>query len=525
MTTPENVLAIDVGTQSVRALVFDARGRLVDGARLVYEPAYVSPRPGWAEQDPDYYWLKTAEACAKLWSQGRVAPDSLAGAALTGQRGTVVNLDQDGQPLRPAILWLDQRRAARLPVLPVHWRLIFKTTGLSPTLRHLQAEAEANWIKENQPQVWQKTRHFLLLSGYLTFKLTGQYVDSTGCQVGYIPFDYRRQKWSGPLAWKCHALEVDPETLPRLVPPGDRLGSISQEAASLTGLPRGLPLISGASDKACEALGAGCLEPHQGCIGYGTTATINVNSRRYIEPIALVPPYPSAKTGEYNLEVQVFRGLWLVTWFKEQFAQAEEQAAQKLGLSAETLLEELASKTPPGAMGLVLQPYWTPGVRYPGQAAKGSLIGFGSVHKKEHVYRAILEGLAYALRQGKEMIERKTKTPIRELHVCGGGSRSDLLMQISADVFARPAARPSLYETSGLGAAILAAVGSGAQPDLKAAVREMTGQGDVFEPRPEAVRIYGDYYQEVYCRMYPKLRGLYQAIRRISGYPQAPGRP
>ena len=139
---PELVLALDVGTQSLRAMAFDALGRMVDGIQLACDPPYLSPEPNWAEQDPDYYLLKMGEACRKLWSQGKVSPGGLAGLALTCQRSTLVNLDHDGAPLRPAILWLDQRRAGNLPRLPLYWRLLFYSSGLISTVRHLMAEAK-----------------------------------------------------------------------------------------------------------------------------------------------------------------------------------------------------------------------------------------------------------------------------------------------------------------------------------------------------------------------------------------------
>ena len=405
----ERVLAVDVGTQSVRVMAFDARGRVVDGVRLEYDRPYDSPRPGWAEQDADHYLIKMGEACRMMWSRGRVAPESLSGLCLTSQRSTVIYLDRAGKPLRPAILWLDQRRAGRLPRLPLHWRLLFGLTGLSPTLHQLMAEAETNWVREKQPEILERAEHICFLSAYLNYKLTGQMADSVANQVGYLPFDYKRFRWCSPSAWKSAAVPGVLDKMVELVPPGERLGQITAQASSLTGLPKGLAVIAGASDKACEVLGAGCLEPDQGCIGLGTTATINVNSAKYIEPIPLVPPYPSAKRGEYNLEVQTFRGFWLVTWFKEQFGQIEVATAREKGIPAEVLLDEIAARTPPGALGLSLQPYWTPGVRFPGPEAKGAIIGFGSAHGKGHLYRAILEGLAFSLRFGRERIEKEDR--------------------------------------------------------------------------------------------------------------------
>lgn len=513
----ETVLAIDVGTQSLRALAFDPLGRLVDGARIAYSAPYHSPRPGWAEQDPRYYWQCLAEACRQLWGGGKVPPGSLAAMCVTSQRSTLVNLDKHGVPLRPAIVWLDQRQARNLPPVGVLWNTIFKLAGLRGTLQYLQAEAEANWLMENQPEVWEKTAHYLFISGYIAYRLTGRVVDSTGCQVGYIPFDYRRQTWAPRSNWKWRAIPVRPEVLPELVFPGRQMGTVTPEAARLTGLPEGLPVIAGASDKACEVLGSGCLEPHQACIGYGTTATINVNSHRYIEPIPLIPAYPSASPGSYNLEVQIFRGFWMVTWFKEEFAWQERALARQEGVAAEELLDRLVAHIPPGSTGLVLQPYWSPGLRHPGLEARGAVIGFKGGHTRAHLYRAILEGLAFAIREGRERIERRTGVPVRELYVCGGGSKSDQMMQITADVFGIPAARPATYEASGLGAAMLAAVGAGLHPDMKTAVREMTRVSRTFNPDPETVKVYDDLYRKVYRQMYKRLRPLYRELHSLMG--------
>jgi sugar (pentulose or hexulose) kinase len=521
-TVKDAILAIDVGTQSTRALAFDGEGRLLDKARAVYDPPYRSPQPGWAEQDPEYFWERVGTACRTLWAQGVVSTDRIAAVAMTFQRGTPVNLDESRRPLRPAIVWLDQRRSANPPPLPAFWTAALGAAGALGVVRRFQAEAEANWIAEHQPEIARRTRHYLLLSGYVTMRMTGEARDSVACTVGYFPFDFKALAWAAPSDWKWKALAVDPATLPQLVQPGMALGEVTTAAAAHTGLPAGLPVISAGSDKACEVLGSGCLEPHEGCIGYGTTATLNVDSPRYVEPLRLVPPYPSAQPGRYNVEYQVFRGFWMVTWFKEQFAALEQQRAAERGIAPESLLEELAAEVPPGSLGLTLQPYWTPGLVHPGPEGKGAIVGFGEAHHKHHMYRALLEGLAYEMRNGRERIEARTKTPLSRLVLCGGGSRSDLVMQITADVFGMTAHRPSCEEASGLGAAILGAVGAGLHRDLPTAVRAMTGTGTSFDPVPAHVKRYDDLYRAVYQPLYGRLQPLYRAMRAITGYPPPP---
>ncbi len=518
------LLAIDNGTQSVRALAFDLQGNLLGKSRVAIQP-YVSPQPGWAEQDPEYYWQSLGQACQQLWrrSDSMNLParlrERLAGVALTTQRSTVINVDKGGRPLRPAIVWLDQRRTEGLPPVAGLWGAAFRVSGMTETVAYLQAEAEANWIRTHQPEVWAQTHKYLFLSGYLTYRLTGLFADSVGCQVGYVPFDYKRLHWAKSSDWKWQAVPMDPAVLPDLTPPASQIGTVTREAAEATGIPAGLPVIAAAADKACEIIGAGCLEPHIGCLSYGTTATINTTHRRYVEVIPLIPPYPSAVPGAHSLEVQVYRGFWMVTWFKEQFGYPELKRAEEQGIEPEVLLDDLVAAVPPGSMGLVLQPYWSPGLKLPGPEAKGAIIGFGDVHTRAHVYRSILEGLAYALREGKERSEKRSGVPITELRAAGGGSQSRATMQLTADVFGLPVARPHLYETSGLGAAMDVAVGLRLHGDFTTAVAEMTRLGDVFEPDAERHKLYDRLYHRVYERMYSRLRPLYEEIRDATGYP------
>ncbi|MBS3732276.1 MAG: FGGY-family carbohydrate kinase, partial [Desulfobacterales bacterium] len=465
-------------------------------------------------------WEALCRACRWLWREKQLDSQRIAGVALTTQRGTVINVDRAGSPLRPAITWLDQRKTFGLPPVGGLWGILFRIAGVSSTIAYLQREAEANWIRTHQPEIWEKTHKYLLLSGYLTYQLTGEFSDSTGCQVGYIPFDYKRLSWARDADWKWRAMPVSPEVLPRLIPPGGRLGLISAWAAEKTGIPVGLPLIAAAADKACEVLGSGGLEPSTGCISYGTTATVNVTHRKYVEPVPLLPPYPSAIPGRYSPEIQIFRGYWMVSWFKREFGHLEKEKAEELGVDAEALFDEFIDEIPPGCMGLMLQPYWSPGIKLPGPEAKGSIIGFGDIHTRAHVYRSIIEGLAYALRRGKESIEKRTGVDILELRVSGGGSQSRNAMQATADIFNLPCFRPKLYETSGLGAAINAAVGLGLHPDYTSAVNAMTHTGDIFEPRPETHKLYDALYRRVYKKMYKRLKPLYEEIREITGYPE-----
>jgi sugar (pentulose or hexulose) kinase len=512
------LLALDCGTQSARALLFDPLGHLVARSQVALDD-YVVEQPGWLAHDVDGFWAACARACRQLWLERPELAAAVRGVTVTTQRGTLMPIDAQGRAVLPALIWLDQRRATQVPRINAAWRAAFRLAGVGPTVDYFQREAEVNWWAQNEPAAWARTHKVLLLSGLLNWKLTGEFVDSVGSQVGYLPFDFKAHAWARASDWKWQALAVRREQLPELRPVGATLGRVTAAASTATGIPAGVPVIAAAADKACEVLGSGCVEPHVGSISYGTTATINVCTTTYAEALSFVPPYPAALPGHFDSEVQIFRGYWMVRWFKEQFGDREREAAQARGVSPEALLDELVAAVPPGSLGLVLQPYWTPGIRHPGPDAKGAIIGFGDAHTRAHVYRAILEGLAYALRDGRERIEKKTGVALAELRVSGGGSQSDAALQLTADIFRLPASRPHVHETSGLGAAIDGAVGLGLHPDFPTAVRAMTRVARTFEPDPRNAALYDALYGQVYQKMYARLAPLYARLRAITGYP------
>jgi sugar (pentulose or hexulose) kinase len=518
-TWEDCVLAIDAGTQSIRAALIDFNGNIKKIVKTEIEP-YFSVQPGWAEQNPDYFWKTLCATSKKLFSDKSIQKDSIKAVSLTTQRNTMINLDKDGKPLRPAIIWLDRRKAKAENWPPAYLKYILKAINMYDTAIYTIMECEANWIAQNQPEIWDRTYKFLFLSGYFTYKLTGEFTDSTGNQVGYVPFDFKKQEWSkdSDFKWKMFPY-ITRDRLATLVKPSEFLGAISKKASKETGIPEGLPVIAAAADKACEVLGSGCLSPDIACLSFGTTATIETTNSKYVEIIPFLPPYPSAVPGAYNTEVMIYRGYWMVSWFKNEFAHNEMVLAQKKCIPVEVLLDDMACCVPPGSMGLMLQPFWSPGVKVPGPEAKGAIIGFGDVHTKAHVYRAILEGLSYALKEGAIRTEKRNKIKIEKLRVSGGGSQSRCAMQLTADIFNLPAERPHTYETSALGAAIDAAVGIKVFSDFKSAVQSMTRVADIFEPDKKNSKLYGDLFENVYMKLYNKLKPLYEEIREVTGYP------
>jgi len=515
--TDELILAIDAGTQSMRAALVDLAGNIHHLVKTPIEP-YFSAQPGWAEQEPEYYWRNLCDTCRKTLAAG--APGArLVAATITTQRSTYVNVDQAGNPLRPAIVWMDLRKADAGKVLPRVAVPPLKILGLYPLIEYAAKYCRSSWIQQNQPEIWAKTHKFLFLSGFLTHRLTGEFRDSAGNVIGTMPFDVKKFGWAGKWDPKWRLFPIEADKLPELVQPTQLLGHITGPAAEATGIPAGLPLIAASNDKACDVIGSGCLTPDRACISFGTTATINTQNKKYVELRAFLPPYPSAVPGEFYSEVSVVRGLWMVSWFKEEFGLQERQQAAETAVAPEELLEKLLRDVPPGSMGLMCQPYWTPGPEL-NAATKGAVIGFGDIHNRAYLYRAIIEGLVFALKEGAELTEKKNRVPITEVRATGGGSKSDSIMQITADVFGLPVHRPHTNETSVLGAAMDAAVGLKFFPDIAAAASAMTRVERVFEPIEKNEEIYRELYRKVYLKMYRQLLPLYQEIREITGYPE-----
>lgn len=507
------VISIDCGTQSVRALLFDQHGTLVHKVKSEFEP-YVSSEPGFAEQDPDIYYHHILAVLKKLSDEQAEFIQNVEGMCMTVLRDTGVFLDENLSVLRPSILWLDQRKAVCDQALTLSNQVKFKVTGMSRAIDMTRKLSKTNWVRENEPDIWRKTKYFVMLPAYLQYKLTGILVDTIGNQIGHVPFDYKKQKWpsnSKDYRWEVFGIESD--QLCQLIPAGKVIGNLLPEIIQKTGLPPSLKLIGGASDKGCETLGVGCIDVTQASLSFGTTATIQTTSRHYFEPLLFMPAYPAAIPGRFSPEVQIFRGYWMIRWFKNEFAAREEQEAKKRGIAPETILNECLKNIPPGSEGLILQPYWTPGLKQ--LDAKGAVIGFSEVHTRGHLYKAIIEGINYGLMEGLIKIEKKSHVKINQVMVSGGGSQCDEICQITADMFNLPVHKGETYEAAGLGAAIICFVGLGIYPDFEIAVANMVRYANIFQPQPQNAILYNTLFNKVYLKIFSHLKDLYFEIAQI----------
>jgi sugar (pentulose or hexulose) kinase len=485
-------------------------------ARAYHEP-YFSLRPGWAEQRPEDYWAKLCQVTNALMKKATIEPKEIAGIGITTQRGTFVPVDRDGNALRDAVIWLDQRKVPDPPPLSSVVKVFCAITGLTEAINYVRENSKFMWIKRCEPEVYKKAYKFMQISGWFVNRLTGEFKDSVGMVTGVWPLDYKKLSWHG-LKVAYGPFGLVPEHMVDIYTPDTVLGHVTAKASAETGLPEGLPVVVGGGDKQSELLGAGAIDQSIGVISYGTATCMEIITRKYITDKNLrFVTWPAAIPHAWDIELMIPRGFWMVTWFKEEFGHREALEAEKRGVAPEVIFDEVVRTIPPGSMGLMLQPYWYPMVT--AKYSKGSIIGFGDVHTRAHIYRAILEGLGYELRRLYEVFHDKTGGTIKEIRVGGGGSRSDVAVQVAADIFNLPVSRMAISEICALGAAIDAAVGTGMFASFDEAVASMVKKGRVFEPNAQDHRVYEELYQGVYLKTYDVLGPLYKKIASVTGYP------
>lgn len=506
------VLTFDCGTQSIRALLVDKQGNIVAKVQHGFVP-YYSTQAGYAEQDPAVYW-NTFVKCSKeiLQIHSDKVVDIIA-VTVTTIRDTCICVDKDGNELMDFIIWLDQRQAKCDKPLPLATSMAFNLVGLADAMDVQRKLTKCNWIQENKPEMWENTHKFLMFSGWLIHKLTGQFRDSVANQISRIPFDYKSKQWKKTSDIQYPVFNIPPSKLVELVQVGDVLGTITQQASQLTGIPAGLKLIATGSDKGCETLGTGVVDSKGAALSFGTTASVQISTTKYVEPQPLLPAYPAVMKDKYNPEWQVFRGYWMIRWFKGEFAQKEVKQAEQLGVSAEQLLNQYLQAIPCGCQGLLLQPYWTPALKIP--EARGCIIGFSDQHTRHHIYRAIIEGIGFDLYDGLQRLQKRAGAKIEYLTVGGGGSQSDTICQITADMFGLPVKRIQTYEASGIGSSMVAFVSMGHFDNYSQAVESMVHYVDVFTPNADNFATYQAIYNDVYKKLYKTLRPLYIKIRKL----------
>ena len=511
---PDLVLALDSGSQSSRALLFDRDGAVVAEASAKHEPMRY-PQEGAVEQDPIDIRRCLFDSIARCLASWGGDPGRIAAASLTTQRGVYLALDTDGAPLRDAISWLDRRTADVAAQSSLPLRMLLRVLGADAIIPRLMARSMPRQWRARDPALLSELRWVAPLEAWLHFELCGRMALSPGGLAGVLPVDVKKRRWAGG-GLLYALLGYRREWLPEVVEAGEKIGEVSAAAAEATGLPVGLPLFSCGGDKQSEALGIGV---RRGCrdlavVSLGTASSVAIASQ--------VPRVSSSyrwltiaavEDDAWQLEYMVFRGFWTVRWFARELAGDLAAQAERDGVEVEALLEREAMDTPPGAEGLVIWPRWSPSLQEP--AETGVVVGLREVHRRGHMYRALLEGIAMDLRRGAELLERASGDRIAEFRVGGGGSRSDLAVQILADVLGRPVRRPVSVELSARGAAIVAAVGAGLHASMDTAVAAMVPTSPLIEPDPLRVAVYDRLYKEVFEPGLAEMSGLFAGLRQL----------
>ncbi|MBQ7995316.1 MAG: FGGY-family carbohydrate kinase [Bacilli bacterium] len=510
------ILTIDFGTQSVRASLFDAKGESLAQAKETYSPAYYSLKPNYAEQDPHSYYESLCKCTKRLASEHPDLFTRIAGITLTCFRDSAVMLDENNKVIRPMILWLDQRTAKCENKLPVLHRFLFRLVGKTDTIDANRKRSMANWIKENEPENWAKCKKWLPVSTYFHFLLTGQMLDSASNASGHYPINFKKGSWykNPDKHFQGQIFGLSEDKLPKLVAPGSIIGKITEEASIETGIPAGTILYSCGSDKSCETLGLGVIDDMTAALSYGTACTVETTVKKYVESEPFLPAFPAPiKGGYYNMDVQIYRGYWMINWFLKEFAGQKIEDVMSSDFDADYLNSKL-HEVPAGSNGLVLQPYWGPGLARPN--AKGAVVGFSDSITQEHFYKAIIEGICYALRESLEHFEKKLKHKIPNLRISGGGSQSDEICQITADVFQKPVTRVQTFETCSLGAAIAGFMAIGEYKNVEEATKNMVRPSKTFTPNIENKETYDYLFYKVYQSIFPSLNKTYNRIKQFN---------
>ncbi len=505
--TKKLVIGVDSSTTACKVIAWDRDGEAVAAARASYPT--LQPEPGWREQDAEDWWASLCVALKQLLSQ--IDPRRVEALCITNQRESFVAVDQQGRPIRNAILWHDERSRKQIAFLAekiggdrIH-RLTGKPLALTPSLPKMV------WLAQHEPEVLTRTHKFLEPHAFLVHRLSGHYRTSLACADPMGLVDMQKNLWAVDL---IRELDFRVDQFADLFAPGEIIGNVGSEAATETGLPAGLPIVAGAGDGQCAGLGADASGDGRAYLNLGTAVIGGAFSSAYVTDRAFRTLY-APMAGAYFLETVLRGGVDTVSWFVEKFAGAWQDL--QLPVSQEEILEIAASKVCAGSQGLMLVPYWNNVMNpYWDPAATGITIGWTSAHGREHFYRALMEGIAFEQRLVGDAVMAAIGQHFSEYMTMGGGSRSKLWCQILADITGVPLLRSKTTEATCLGSAMLAAAAVGWYPDARAAAGAMSSTADRFLPNPEMQAIYEPLYSQVYKPLFPTLQLLVDRLSELS---------
>ena len=492
------LLGIDVGTGGTRALVIDERGIVISAATEDHQP-FTSPQIGWAEQDPRDWWRACGVAVRKALGKGQLRGDQIGCVGFSGQMHGAVLLDEYDRVVRPALIWCDVRTDKQCQDLTARIgaeRLIQLTCN--PALTNFTL-TKCLWVRENEPENWNKVRSLVLPKDYVRFELTGERATDVADASGTLLLDVANRRWSNEI---LQLVQMDESLLPRLYESPEICGRISVAGAAATGLQKGTPVVAGAGDQAAGAIGMGVVSPGTVSATIGTSGVVfAATDRPALDHRGRVHTFCHAIPGRWMvMGVTQAAGLSL-RWFREQFG-----ASNGCGDPYDSLTAE-AANAPPGCNGLLWAPYLM-GERTPylDPAARAMLVGLTASHTRAHVIRAILEGVAFSLRDTFTIFE-EMEVPVKTIRLGGGGARSPLWRQIQADIYRQQVETVEVEEGAAYGAAILAGVGVKAWPSVDVACNAVVRVAQKISPNSEDSVVMQKAYATYRC-IYPAMKAI-----------------
>lgn len=496
------VLGIDVGTGGTRVLVVDQKGHLL-GAATEEHQNFASPQIGWAEQDPRDWWRACGIAVRKALAQAKASSDQIACVGFSGQMHGAVTLDAAGEPVRPALIWCDVRTEKQCIELTEKIgadRLIQLTCN--PALPNFTI-TKLLWIRENEPAKWKQVRYVLLPKDYVRFRLTGDRGMDMADASGTLMLDVAHRRWSAEV---LQAAGLDASLLPPLYESPDVCGAVSAEGAAATGLKPGTPVVAGAGDQAAGAVGMGIVTPGAVSVTIGTSGVVfAATGSPALDPKGRLHTFCHAIPNRWHIMgVTQSAGLSL-RWFRDNFVPPGDGK-----IDPYDMLTAEAKKVPAGADGLLWTPYLM-GERTPhlDPYARGALVGLTASHTRGHVVRAILEGVAFSLKDSFTIFG-EMKVPITNIRLGGGGAKSPLWRQIQADVYGADVETIEQEEGAAYGAAILAGVGAKMWPSVDEACKQIVRVRERIKPQADAAKIMTASYA-AFRRVYPATKTIFNS--------------
>lgn len=504
------LIGIDVGTTGAKTILIREDGKLM--ATSFKEYPLHTPYPKWAEQNPEDWWRATVESIREVISESGVKPDDIKGLGLSGQMHGLVLIDKDHNVLRPAILWCDVRTTEQC----IYMR---EKVGIE-TLKRITCNQPLEgftapkilWVMQNEPQIFERAYKMMLPKDYVRFRLTGEIATEVSDAAGTVLFDVPNRRWSEEILDK---LGIPFDLMPPCYESIDVCGRITPSVAELTGLKAGTPVVGGGADNACSAVGNGIVKPGRVSASLGTSGVVltHMDEVRY-DPKLRTHTFCHAVPNKWYIMGVMLSAGGAFRWFRDALGELEKRQAEEEGVDPYEILTRKAAQAPVGSEGLIFLPYLT-GERTPHGDANAKAVFFGLTlrHTKAHMIRAVLEGVAYGMRDSFEIF-RELDLPIKQVYATGGGARSELWRQIQADVYNTELVTINIAEGPAFGAAILAGVGAGVYSSIEEATDELIEITSLTRPTPENVEIYEKYYQ-VYRALYPALKPQFDRVSQI----------